>query len=334
MEPLTKVNSEQCSLVAKAIKPFHVRPEFYNREFIRFEADRETKLRIYFLSTAICHQTHNLHHTGLNLWGWDYIEYAFLSMFKKKHPMLNPGYVSICSNCDMGLYLSDVFSENGKGGNTTLDRIEERAEMLLEICRVVRTNYNRNIAELIDGCEGKLINNGKGLYEILPQFTAFSDPLKKKITFFLKLASDAGLIRIKDPENLVPIMDYHMQRVLLRTGCVEIIDKELKKNITGRNRINSDEEIRKSCIDAIKLIAQDSGHELTKMNDFFWPLGRSCCNETLLCQIRTCSKNPCSLEQVITLDLHEECLLEKSCKGAANAEYRSLWEPEVNTHYY
>jgi hypothetical protein len=311
-----------------------VRPEYYNREFIRFEADRETKLRIYFLSVAICHQTHQLHHPGLNLWGWDYIEYAFLQMFKKKHPIINPGYVSTCCDSDITKYLHEAFSPDGTIENSTLDRIDERSGMILEICRVVRTKYNRNIAEMIDGCEGKLLNNGNGLYEVLSQFTAFSDPLKKKITFFLKLATDAGLIRIKDPENLVPIMDYHMQRVLLRTGCVEIADDDVKKKIIARELLPSDEWVRKGCIEAIKLIALDSGHELTKMNDFFWPLGRSCCNETQLCQIRTCQKSPCSLMNMLTLSSHDECLLEGSCKGATNADYRRLWEPTVKTHYY
>jgi hypothetical protein len=328
------VNTEQCHLVAKAIKHICVRPEFYEREFIRFEADRETKLRIYFLSVAICHQTHQLYHRELNLWGWEYIEYTFLQMFRKKHPFINPGYVAICTVGDIAKYLQEAFSPDGIREHSTLDRVEERADMLLEICKLIRTQYKRSISELIDGCDGRLINNGKGLYEVLAEFTAFSDPMKKKITFFLKLASEAGLIRVKDSDNLIPIMDYHMQRILLRTGCAEIMDAELKEKITNRKPIPSDEEIRKGCIEAIKVIAQESGHELTKMNDFFWPLGRSCCNETSLCQIRTCMKNPCSLVNMVTLNSHDECLLERSCKGAVNSEYRSLWEPEVKTHYY
>ncbi len=206
--------------------------------------------------------------------------------------------------------------------------------MLLEICKVVRTQFNGSVSDLIDGCGGRLINGGKGLYEVLLQFTAFSDPLRKKITFFLKLASDAGLIRIKDPENLIPIMDYHMQRVLLRTGCVEILDDDLKKKITIRSPLSTDEVIRSGCIDAMKLISLFSGHAASNLNDYFWPLGRSCCNETQLCQIRTCTKNPCSLMTMLTLSSHDECLLEESCKGAVNVDYRSLWEPEVKTHYY
>jgi hypothetical protein len=328
------LNEGQCRKIALAISGVDVRPEYYNREFICFDTDRETKLRIYFLSVAICHQTHHLHNEKLDLWGWDYIEYAFLQMFRRNHPIINPGYVSTCSDIDMTTYLQEAFSHDGNKEHCTLDRIEERANMLLEICRVVITRFNRNVSELIDGCEGRLLNNGNGFYEVLPQFMAFSDPLRKKITFFLKLASDAGLIRLKDPENLIPIMDYHMQRVLLRTGCVEIVDDDLRKKITGRIPLSSDEPIRTGCIDAIKLISQLSGHAASKLNDFFWPLGRSCCNETQLCQIRKCMKNPCSLAMMLTLSSHHMCLLEGSCKGADNVDFRSLWEPEVNTHFY
>jgi len=255
-------------------------------------------------------------------------------MLRQKHPIINTGYVSICSDTDMVGFLQEAFSPDGKKVNCTLDRIEERANMLLEICRLLKTKFNRSISELIDGSEGRLMNNGKGLYEVLSQFTAFSDPLKKKITFFLKLASDAGLIRIKDPENMIPIMDYHMQRVLLRTGCVEIKDESLRSKIVKRDPLPSDEPVRTGCIESIKIIAEASGHELDKMNDFVWPLGRSCCNETMLCQIRSCIKNPCSLEKMVAITKHNECLLEKSCKGAISVDYRSLWEPNVQTHFY
>jgi hypothetical protein len=37
---------------------------------------------------------------------------------------------------------------------------------------------------------------------------------------------------------------------------------------------------------------------------------------------------------MLTLSSHDECLLEGSCKGADNVDFRSLWEPEVKTHFY
>jgi hypothetical protein len=328
------VNTGQCFDVGQVIKDIDIRREYYNREFIRFEADRETKLRIYFLSVAICHQTHHLHHQELNLWGWDYIEYAFLQMFKRKHPFINPGYVSICNENDIVQYLKEAFSPDGKKENCSLVNLEERAGMLLEICKVIREKYNRSISVLVDSCEGWLINNGKGLYEVLAQFTAFSDPMKKKITFFLKLAEDAGLIRIKDPENLVPIMDYHMQRVLLRMGCVEILDAELKRKIVNREPMQSDDAIRGACILAVTLIAENSGHTIMKMNDFFWSLGRSCCNQSTLCQEKRCMKEPCTFFRILELPAHDKCYFQETCKGSEDENYRNLWEPVVDTHYY
>ncbi|OQX81716.1 MAG: hypothetical protein B6D61_00380, partial [Bacteroidetes bacterium 4484_249] len=54
------VNIEQCNNIGNTLKQMSIRPEFYKREFLSFESDRETKLRVYFLSVAICHQTYNL----------------------------------------------------------------------------------------------------------------------------------------------------------------------------------------------------------------------------------------------------------------------------------
>ena len=328
------INSDQCIKVGKTLKQLSIRPEFYKREFLSFEADRETKLRVYFLSAAICHQTHSLFNKEKNLWGWDFMEYAFLQMQKEKRALLNTGYLSICKKADIMLQLQKSFSYDGNIKNCTLDRIEERTEMLLDICFTVKDNFNGNISELIDSADGFIFNHGKGLYETLSQFTAFSDPQKKKITFFLKLATDAGLINIKDPENVIPIMDYHMQRVLLRMGCVEIQNKELKEKLISRNVLDSDIEIRQACIEAITFIAETSEHGILKMNDFFWPLGRSCCNETTLCNEGHCSKESCTFYTMIDIASHKNCSFEDSCKGSNDYDYMKLWEPFVETHFY
>ena len=328
------VNIEQCNNIGNTLKQMSIRPEFYKREFLSFESDRETKLRVYFLSAAICHQTYNLVNKERNLYGWDYMEYAFLQMQKEKLALLNPGYLSICKKADLMHHLQKSFSYDGNIKNCTLDRLEERTEMLLDICLTVKEKFNGSISELIDSADGLLFNNGRGLYETLSQFTAFSDPQKKKITFFLKLATDAGLIRLNDPDNIIPIMDYHMQRVLLRMGCVEVEDNELSEKLINRQALNSDVEIRQACIEAIKIIAETSGHGILIMNDFFWPLGRSCCNETTLCNEGNCSKDPCTFYTMVDIEDHTKCSFEDSCKGNRDYNYMKLWEPVVETHYY
>ncbi len=329
-----RINHEQCVKIGRELDRLNIRLEFYKREFLSFEADRETKLRTYFIAVAICHQTRNLVHREKNLFGWDYIEYAFLQMYKHNHPLLNPGYLSICSLDDIGNFLAEAFSPDGKPENTTLDRIEERTGMLLEICSFVKENFHGSISRLVDSCDGRLLNDGKGLYEVLSKLQAYSDPQKKKITFFLKLATEAGLMRLKDPQNAVPIMDYHMQRVLLRFGCVETKDRKLLSDLMARKPLASDEEIRAACIGAMRIIADNCRHELLKMNDFFWTLGRSCCNETTLCTAGFCAKHPCTFFTLVDIPSHNQCAFQDSCKGFTDENYRNLWEPMVQTHYY
>ncbi|MCD4731269.1 MAG: hypothetical protein K8R74_11745 [Bacteroidales bacterium] len=334
MDKIVKVDQGQSAKIGSVLKGVKIRPEFMERDFIKVETDRETKLRMYFMAVAICHQTHNLYNEKLNLWGWDYMEYGFLQMLSSASAMFNPGYICMSDQKEITYYLQKTFSPDGRSENCTLDRLPERTSMLIEICKIVKENNHSSISDLIDGCDGRLISNGKGLYEVLSQFTAFSDPEKKKITFFLKLATDAGLIRIKDPENIIPIMDYHMQRVILRMGCVEILDKKIRLELIAKKRQTSDEAIRKACIDSVRIIADVSGHGIISINDFFWSLGRSCCNVTTLCQSGSCVKQPCTFELMVELEKHKNCLFEEVCLGNKESTYRDLWEPIVDTHYY
>lgn len=328
------VDELKCQQVGEVLSEYKVKDAFYNREFLSFDAARETKLRVYLMSAAICHQTYSLFHETLNLWGWEFMEYGFLQMVKEKNPLLNPGYLGICQNEEISDVLLRIFSYDGNSENSTLDRIEERTHMLFEICTEIKTNYNGSVSEFLDQSKGFLFNDGKGYYEILERFTAFCDPQKKKITFFLKLATDGGVLQIKNQENIIPIMDYHMQRVLMRLGCVKIEDEKLRQNLINREPQQTDEPVRGACIEAIKIIAEESGKDILTMNDFLWPLGRSCCNETTLCTDKTCCKQPCTLSEMIEVDNHDFCIFEDCCQGSFDEDSRSLWEPVLETHYY
>ncbi len=125
-----------------------------------------------------------------------------------------------------------------------------------------------------------------------------------------------------------------MQRVLLRFGCLEIHNAKLMNDLQGKVQLSSDEPVREACIESMKIIAGHCHHELLKMNDFFWTLGRSCCNETTLCTTGQCSKNPCTFFTLVDIPSHTTCVFQDSCKGFGDENYRKLWEPMVQTHYY
>lgn len=327
-------NQDQCTRVADSLKHFHFREWFYEREFLNFPAPVETRFRTYFYSVAICHQTHKLYSRKLKLWGWEYLEHIFTLLGKNNSPFLQPGIISSIAFNDLCNRLASLFSDDGNPLNTTLDRIGERASFLAEADYILENQYKGRFENLVKLSKQFLLAGGKGLYEILENFKAYSDPMRKKSTFMLKLLQDAGLIKVKDPKNFVPIMDYHMQRVLLRTGCVEVSGKKLAAKLRNREAVDKDTAVRKACIEAFRIIARESGMPVVELNDFFWSLGRSCCHENLLCQVGRCEKDPCTFARIVAHDPHTSCSLESVCLGKDKEEYRKLWQPVVETHYY
>jgi hypothetical protein len=121
---------------------------------------------------------------------------------------------------------------------------------------------------------------------------------------------------------------------LLRTACVEVQDNELYEKLVNKYSIEDDTDIRNACIDSMKIIAKESGYSVLKMNDVFYTMGRSCCNEKPLCQHHSCEKSPCTLSLAIDIPEKHSCIFENTCKGATDEKYRAYWQPVVETHYY
>lgn len=249
---------DQCKIIGKIVKNLKFRPSFYEREFITFDSDDETKMRVYLYSIAICHQTHSLINRKRNLLGWDFMELAFLNMAKENSELLDPSNLAEMSVNEVSEKIKPFFSDDGSPEKCTLDRLGERSRFLIDVGKTIRDKYESKIKNLASSSEGYLLRDGKGLYEIMEQFEAYKDPLRKKSSLFIKIMMDAGLVRVKDPENFIPVIDYHMQRVLLRMGCVEIVDQDLKNKLKTREPLGSDEEIRSKCIEAINIISEAS----------------------------------------------------------------------------
>ncbi len=334
MNNLLTINDDQCQKVAGIIKPLKLRKDFYQRPYLQLSLDMESKMRMNFFAVAICHQTHQLYHPGLDIYGWDFIEHVFFDLAKKNDPLLKPQWLKESAVDEIARHLARAFAHSPNIADCSLDRLEERAELMQDAAGVLIDKYDGQISRIFEMAELRLLNHNKGIYEQMPRFETFADPQQKKTTFLLKLLEESNLLAIADPENLIPIMDYHMQRVLLRLGCVEIVDSAYREKIATRQLLDSDEPIRSFCIEAFKRIAQLSGHPVTKMNDFFWSLGRSCCHETMLCHDHVCEKSPCTFTSIVAINDHSRCVFQEVCKGAESSDYRRLWQPVISTHYY
>ena len=328
------LNEALCRKIGQTVAKLSLRDDFYKREFLNAKLDEETKFRMEFFAVAICHQTHNLHHPGLNLWGWDYLEHAYLNIAKTNPKLIDPAFLTKISAEDLKTMLRPFFSPDSQPENCTLDRLDERVRLMFETSGFIMKKYKGLVGKMMKSTGQRLFNNGNGVYEIMVNMETFSDTMQKKSTFLVKLLEESELLNIQDPENFIPIMDYHMQRVLMRLGCVEIIDEQLHKQLVNRTPIESDAEIRSACIDAFNIISKVSEFPVTKMNDFFWSLGRSCCGETTLCREEICEKTPCTLTQIVDIKNHSRCIFESNCKGSTDNYYRNLWQPVIDTHFY
>jgi hypothetical protein len=330
----TYVSPEKCLEIGTIISGYPINPLFRERPFLRQKADNESIARCCLFSVSICHQTHKLYNSDLDLYGWDYLEHVFCMLGQSNSPLIDPSYIISEDHNSLKRKYEELFPESSENRQTTLDQIDERIELLKETALFICQSHKNNVIYFYESTGNKLLNNGVGFYDQLLNTTTFADPWRKKSTFLLKLLIDCKLYQVTDIENLVPIMDYHMQRVLLRTGAVEIADKDLADALHKHELLKDDTGVRETCIEAMKLIALCSRRSVLAMNDIFWPLGRSCCYNTPNCSSGSCEKNPCTLSLTIELDSPHKCIFTDVCKGAKDEEYRNYWQPVVITNYY
>lgn len=334
MHKQAEINHQRCLQVAEIITQHPVKQSFYDRIFLHLPTDKETSLRTLLFAVTICHQTRLLVNEDKTRYGWDYIEDVFYHLALNNSSLLSPQWIIKSDPEQLSNAIQSAFSTNNNPKSSTLDRIKERTSLYQEIAIWLTTHYNESLSIFFERTDYKLYNQGRGIYECLQKTTVFGDPQLKKASFFMKLLEDSKLITVSDPQHYLPIMDYHMQRVLLRMGCIEILNTDLHYSLTHKTPQNNDFTVREACIEASKIIARHAKISVLTLNDYFWPLGRSCCNTMPRCINTRCEKEPCSLTQIIETGPHTECLFQSICPGSTNHHYRNLWEPMITTHYY
>jgi hypothetical protein len=329
---MISVNTEISKRIGVVVGKQTFNPSFYERAFIQI--DSPLKMAMHFYAVGICHQTYVLANPKLNLYGWDFLEYGFLDILKNASHLLDAQSIVQLSIPKLIEEIKPYFAEDHQAEKCTLDRLEERARLWMDMAEGLLKYFDGKIENLFVKSDWNKTQEAESFYRELRLFEAYSDPLQKKSGVFLKLIDDANLVDISRLKNAIPIMDYHMQRVLLRSGCIEVEDEILKSKLQNREALSDDSEIREACIQAMNIIAKTSSYPVYKMNDVFYTLGRSCCNETSLCRDHVCEKSPCTLTRSLILESHESCIFQNVCKAATDNDYIKYWQPIVETHYY
>jgi endonuclease III len=332
---MIEVNRRKCEDIGNIVKNLRFRLSFFKRELLTFDIEKELKAMVYFYATAICHQTRELQSKNKKLVGWDYLTSVFIDLAKTNPDFLRPENLGSMNEIELSIKLKTIFSDDNNPEHTTLSRSEERARFLINCANVLRKKFNSSVLKLLEKSDGYLINGNTGLYHILEEFEAYTDPLKKKSGVLVHFLVSSGLLEIKDTQNILPIVDYHVQRVFLRMGCIEVDDNKLREKLKGFEKIESDEDFRTAVQEVFRIISRISGKSILELDDIFWSLGRSCCQaKTTLCRDKVCGRIPCTFNDFMNLPNHSNCIFEKNCKGSADSEYRELLEPNVDTHYY
>jgi sugar/nucleoside kinase (ribokinase family) len=109
------------------------------------------------------------------------------------------------------------------------------------------------------------------------------DPLAKKANLLAIILANRPerFLDLRDPESITPIVDYHLMRSCLRTGCVEIVDDDLRRRVERRTWVDEaeEEEIRRACFDAIQSLVELSGLTQAAVDGFFFSNARKVCVE-------------------------------------------------------
>lgn len=122
------------------------------------------------------------------------------------------------------------------------------------------------------------------LFESLATIPGFGeDPLAKKANLLALIFANRPerFVGLRGPTAIAPIVDYHIMRTTLRTGCVRIVDGDLRSRLADRAWIDGEPEagIRLAARDAIHGLCERSGLDVGSVDGFLFSLGRSVCLE-------------------------------------------------------
>jgi hypothetical protein len=122
------------------------------------------------------------------------------------------------------------------------------------------------------------------------------DPLRKKSALLALGLNDRPerFFPLQDDERTTPIMDYHIMRLCLRTGLVDVADGDLKAKLTGRQVVSPADEwaVRYPAYLVYDLLLSLSGKSPGALNGLLFSTARQRCPEMTEPQCQTCTLDP------------------------------------------
>lgn len=281
--------------------------------------NRENDLFLMYILVGICHQIN-----------WNFLMKALDEVRIKSPSKFTPEYLAKISHKELTTWLSAYPKKK------RLTKKMKRAALVQDMAKFLLEKYGGKILNLASKSSGKM--EGKnGMYALLAKTIAYGeDPLRKKATVFIDLADELNLIKFSDWENYVPPIDYHIVRILLRSGVVEVLNKQLLLKLMNYHPAikAGDLAIRQACIKAVILMAGRSPKKRKKIQGIFWVIGRDCCHEeTPNC--KNCQLENCTCKRYISNNCKGDCFLKESCLAfKENKSFLKLREQNFISTWY
>ena len=331
------VNPGMCERIGNKLRTIDVLPDPYVRKPTTEEGRRrEAEFWLYVI--AICHSTRTLQGVIDGTWlrGGDYLLVASRRKFDSDPGFFTAERMERIKGADLRAMLSDDWNPE----RSTIDRVSERVGILRDCARTLSERFDGDVMRIYATSGGYLKRpDGRGILNLLREFRAYADPVEKKSSLLLLYLQESDVWKIKDPENLKVAIDYHITRVALRSGMVEITDSGLAERLRSRERATQaeDYEVREAVREACSLVSEHSGHDTFRVDVIFWNLGRSCCfyEHEPICRDKFChKKKKCSLIKATNYRCDGKCVLNGLCLGSTEDKYRRLWETNIYTTFY
>ncbi|MBI2063238.1 MAG: hypothetical protein HYT61_03320 [Candidatus Yanofskybacteria bacterium] len=122
---------------------------------------------------------------------------------------------------------------------------------------------------------------------------------KKNLLLAMTLANrPEKWLEVKDTHNWRPIVDYHLMRLALRQGLVELDGHERKQNEARKwTNWTTEGSIRQLVYEAMELIIKESGKPMSFVDENYWN-GRRYCPEMEVPECRKCLFDPACKKRI------------------------------------
>jgi hypothetical protein len=309
--------------------PFHVNPSACLRvaEVIRSyrssancslsnEEDVPRQMTIKLALVSICHDIN-----------WDFLQQSLPSLF------LDSPTDSIAERLSQ-IRSPDVYA--CLAGYPKPNRIlaDSRAAILRDIGRTIIEHFGDTM-KLYQRSERRIYGDN-GFLRQLDCFESYkADPLRKKSHVLIQELVRERIVRFDDEHLIEPAIDYHIQRLYLRTDRVICRDRSIEQDLQSyrpRQRPRLVNLLRREVSDAVKLTAFYANLPIPDVNYVEWQIGRSVCTKLRPFCIR--GHGPTDLDPDIARLFSGRCPFVDFCPGVENEGFRRLKQPNFQTSFY